>query len=151
MARKKGKIKIYGTLNYEIKLDQALETMQIENLEGFRQRVKKVYLYESSFGMPELEFIAYKVFYDYYDPFIESIIEKASKTDGNIELDLIQGKSKTQSGEEYNKLMSIRLELEEHVSMAYQDFGATYLLKVKEVLDELNLSSNGKFPVVQVW
>jgi hypothetical protein len=47
--------------------------------------------------------------------------------------------------------MSIKLELEEHVRVTYKKFESSHLLKVKKVIDDLNLSHKGKFPIVGVW
>jgi len=151
LAEKKGKIKIHGSLIYEIVLDQALETMKNESLEMFRQRVKKVYFHEALRTLPNVEKVAYDVFYDYYIPFIESAMEKSEKANGKIELDLIQGKSKTPDEKDYETIMEIQLQLEEHVKLVYSNFGASHLLKVKEILDELNLSSNFNLPIIEVW
>lgn len=109
------------------------------------------YINEASFGLPHLESIAYRVFYDYYDLYIESVIGKSTNASGVIELDLIQGKSKTPKNEDSHDIMAIKLELEEHVRTTYENFESPHLLKVKEVLDELNLSNHGRFPIVEVW
>ncbi|WP_061859494.1 hypothetical protein [Priestia megaterium] len=151
MAEKKGKIKIHGSLIYEIVLDQALETMKNESLEMFKERVKKVYFREALWTLPNVEKVAYDVFYDYYIPFIESAIKKSEKANGKIELDLIQGKSKTPNEKEYETIMEIQSQLEEHVRLVYSNYGASHLLKVKKILDELNLSSNFNLPIIEVW
>ncbi len=151
LAEKKGKIKIHGSLIYEIVLDQALETMKNESLEMFKERVKKVYFREALWTLPNVEKVAYDVFYDYYIPFIESAIKKSEKANGKIELDLIQGKSKTPNEKEYETIMEIQSQLEEHVRLVYSNYGASHLLKVKKILDELNLSSNFNLPIIEVW
>ncbi|NEW03263.1 hypothetical protein GYH73_021145 [Bacillus megaterium] len=151
MAEKKGKIKIHGSLIYEIGLDQALETMKNESWEMFRKRVTKVYFYEASFTLPDLEKVAYEVFYDYYTPFIQSVMKKSQKANGKIELDLIQGKSKTPNEKDYDTIMEIQSQLNEHVKLVYSNYGASHFLKVKEVLDDLNLSSNFNPHIKEVW
>jgi hypothetical protein len=66
------KVKIHGNLIHEIKLDEALLTMQTEDSLGFMKRVKQVYVEEVSFGIPSLDSLAYRVFFDYYEPYIHS-------------------------------------------------------------------------------
>lgn len=151
MAEKTGKIKIYSTLTYEIQLSPALENMKKDSLEIFRERVKKVYFREALWGLPDIEPVSYGVFYDYYEPFIDSVIEKSQKANGKIELDLIQGKSKTTDHKDYDTIMAIKSELEEHVRIVYQGFHASHLLKVKKVLDDLNLSNSFNLPIKEVW
>ncbi|MCA1010372.1 hypothetical protein [Halobacillus halophilus] len=147
----KGKVKILGNMHYEINLDNALFEMHKEDSQGFTRRVTNVYMYEATFGTPSLAWLAYQVFLNYHEPIIETIIEKSTKTQGPIELDLIHSKSKTPKDQQCHDMDLIREELEEHVRKTYKEFESSLLLKVKKVIDDLNLSHKGKYPIAEVW
>ncbi|MEV5116673.1 hypothetical protein MRBL20_004988 [Peribacillus frigoritolerans] len=145
------KIKIKGSLDHEIIFDNVLETIANENDEKFIKRVESAYYYEASFGLPDIGLLAYRVFFDYFEPSIESIIGKISIPESKIEMDLFQGKSKTPKDQNYNDVMAIRSELEEHVRLTYSIFEMSHIIKVKKILDELKLSNNINLPIIQVW